>query len=271
MSIILAVFLTWFLFKTRKGLNLRAVGEDPAAADAAGINVIKYKYAATCSGAVISGMGGLYFVMEYLGGIWQNNGFGDRGWLAIALVILALWKPARAIWGCILFGGLYILFAYVPFGEAAQEIFKMLPYVVTILVLIISVSYTHLDVYKRQGSLLGAEQHGHMETVGYDMYCKLLDEAVCKLKGIEKEESFETSVDINVNAYIPEYYIENEEQRLEIYKKISVINDVDGFYDVQEEIEEMCIRDRYLPMIRQAMRRVRLRALWKYWTGWERT
>ena len=81
LSIILAVFLTWFLFKTRKGLNLRAVGEDPAAADAAGINVIKYKYAATCSGAVISGMGGLYFVMEYLGGIWQNNGFGDRGWL----------------------------------------------------------------------------------------------------------------------------------------------------------------------------------------------
>ena len=77
-----------------------------------------------------------------------------------------------------------------------------------------------------------------METVGYDMYCKLLDEAVCKLKGIEKEESFETSVDINVNAYIPEYYIENEEQRLEIYKKISVINDVDGFYDVQEEIED---------------------------------
>lgn len=138
LSIILAVLLTWFLFKTRKGLNLRAVGEDPAAADAAGINVIKYKYIATCSGAVISGLGGLYFVMEYLGGTWQNNGFGDRGWLAIALVILALWKPARAIWGCILFGGLYILFAYVPFGDAAQEIFKMLPYVVTIIVLVIS-------------------------------------------------------------------------------------------------------------------------------------
>ncbi|MDD5945460.1 MAG: ABC transporter permease [Clostridia bacterium] len=138
LSIILALVLTWFLFKTRKGLNLRAVGEDPAAADAAGINVIRYKYVATCSGAVISGLGGLYFVMEYLGGTWQNNGFGDRGWLAIALVILALWKPARAIWGCILFGGLYILFAYVPFGDAAQEIFKMLPYVVTIIVLVIS-------------------------------------------------------------------------------------------------------------------------------------
>lgn len=138
LSIILSVFLTWFLFRTRRGLNLRAVGEDPAAADAAGINVIRYKYMATCSGAVISGLGGLYFVMEYLGGTWQNNGFGDRGWLAIALVILALWKPARAIWGCILFGGLYILFAYVPLGEAVQEIFKMLPYVVTIVVLVIS-------------------------------------------------------------------------------------------------------------------------------------
>lgn len=137
-SIVLAIFLSWFLFKTRKGLNLRAVGEDPAAADAAGINVIRYKYVATCTGAVISGLGGLYFVMEYLGGTWQNNGFGDRGWLAIALVILALWKPARAIWGCILFGGLYILFAYVPFGDAMQEIFKMLPYVVTIVVLVIS-------------------------------------------------------------------------------------------------------------------------------------
>ncbi len=138
LSIILTLILSWFLFKTRKGLNLRAVGEDPAAADAAGINVIRYKYIATCSGAVISGLGGLYFVMEYLGGTWQNNGFGDRGWLAIALVILALWRPARAIWGCILFGGLYILFAYVPFGDATQEIFKMLPYLVTIIVLIIS-------------------------------------------------------------------------------------------------------------------------------------
>lgn len=88
------------------------------------------------------------------------------------------------------------------------------------------------------GSLLGAEQHGHMETVGYDMYCKLLDEAVCGLKGVEKAESFETSVDISVNAYIPEYYIENEEQRLEIYKKISLISDTDSFYDVQEEIED---------------------------------
>lgn len=88
------------------------------------------------------------------------------------------------------------------------------------------------------GSLLGAEQHGHMATVGYDLYCKLLDEAVCKLKGIEKPESFETTIDINVNAYIPEKYIPNEAKRLEIYKKISLISNQEGFYDVQEEIED---------------------------------
>lgn len=88
------------------------------------------------------------------------------------------------------------------------------------------------------GSLLGAEQHGHMETVGYDLYCKLLDEAVRKLKGEVKTDSFETSIDISVNAYIPDYYIQNEEQRLEIYKKISLINGLESYYDVQEEIED---------------------------------
>ena len=138
LAIVIALAAAWFLTKTRTGLNLRAVGENPGAADAASIIVTKYKYLATCIGGMISGLGGLYFVMEYLGGTWQNNGFGDRGWLAIALVIFALWKPARAIWGAILFGGLYILFAYVPLSQSLQEIFKMLPYIVTILVLVMS-------------------------------------------------------------------------------------------------------------------------------------
>lgn len=138
-SVILAVLLTYFLKKTRKGLNLRAVGESPATADAAGINVSRYKYVATIAGAAIAGLGGLYFVMEYLGGTWSNNGFGDRGWLAIALVILALWNPGNAIWGSFLFGGLYILYIYLPgLTRATQELCKMLPYVVTILVLIIT-------------------------------------------------------------------------------------------------------------------------------------
>jgi simple sugar transport system permease protein len=139
LSVILAVLLTFFLNRTRTGLNLRAIGEDPATADAAGINVSRYKYVATISGAAIAGLGGLYFVMEYLGGTWTNNGFGDRGWLAIALVILALWKPVNAIWGSFLFGGLYILYIYLPgLTRATQELCKMLPYIVTIIVLILT-------------------------------------------------------------------------------------------------------------------------------------
>ncbi|GLC80616.1 ABC transporter permease [Lacrimispora brassicae] len=139
LGIALAVILSFFLNKTRKGLNLRAVGENPATADAAGIHVTAYKYAATCIGGGLSGLGGLYFVMEYSGGTWTNNGFGDRGWLAIALVIFALWKPVNAIWGSILFGGLYILYLYIPgLDRGAQEIFKALPYGVTIIVLIIT-------------------------------------------------------------------------------------------------------------------------------------
>lgn len=88
------------------------------------------------------------------------------------------------------------------------------------------------------GNLLGSEQHGHMETVGYDMYCKILDETVKELQGINVEEEFETSIDININAYIPSKYIESEEQKLEIYKKIASIKTNDDFLDVQEEIED---------------------------------
>ena len=137
-AIIIALLTAFFLNKTKQGLALRAVGESPATADAAGVNVTRYKYFATCIGAGIAGLGGLYYVMEYFGGTWQNNGFGDRGWLAIALVIFALWKPVRAIWGSIVFGGLYILFSSVNLSPAMREIFNMLPYLVTLIVLIIS-------------------------------------------------------------------------------------------------------------------------------------
>ncbi len=134
-----AVLMSFFLFRTRRGLNLRAVGENPGTADAAGISVTKYKYLATCVGGGIAGLGGLYFVMEYSGGTWTDNGFGDRGWLAVALVIFAMWKPLNAIWGSILFGALYILYLYIPgLGRSMQEVFKALPYLVTIIVLVIT-------------------------------------------------------------------------------------------------------------------------------------
>ena len=146
LSILLTILLTFYLNRTRKGLNLRSVGESPATADAAGINVSRYKYVATILGAAIAGLGGLYFVMEYLGGTWTNNGFGDRGWLAIALVILALWKPINAIWGSFLFGALYILYIYMPgLTRATQELCKMLPYVVTIVVLVITSKRNKLE------------------------------------------------------------------------------------------------------------------------------
>ena len=134
-SLVTAVVLT----KTRIGLNLRAVGESPATADAAGISVTNYKYAATIIGSAIAGLGGLYYVMDYANGVWSNNAFGDRGWLAIALVIFAVWKPSMAILGSILFGALYVIPHYIPgISISLIKLFEMLPYGVTILVLVLT-------------------------------------------------------------------------------------------------------------------------------------
>ena len=138
-AIIIALIVAFVFRKTRVGLNLRAVGENPATADAAGINVTKYKYFSTCIGCVIAGLGGLYYVMDYACGIWSNDAFGDRGWLAIALVIFTLWKSDLGILASILFGGLYILYLYIPTGMEhmeLKELYKMIPYVVTLVVLI---------------------------------------------------------------------------------------------------------------------------------------
>ena len=137
LAVILAILASLYLNHTRSGLNLRAVGENPATADAAGISVTKYKYLATLVGGMIAGLGGLYFVMDYTSGAWTNNGFGDRGWLAIAIVIFALWKPKSSILSSFLFGGLYIICIYIPgLSSASKELIKMLPYVVTLIVLI---------------------------------------------------------------------------------------------------------------------------------------
>ncbi len=137
LSILIAVIVSVVLNRTRVGLNLRAVGESPATADAAGINVTRYKYVATCIGSAIAGLGGLQYVMAYANGVWSNNAFGDRGWMAIALVIFALWKPSVAIVGSFVFGALCNANNYIQgLGTETQELFKMLPYVVTILVLI---------------------------------------------------------------------------------------------------------------------------------------
>ena len=137
-AIILAVLIHLYLKKTRTGLNLRAVGENPATADAAGINVTKYKYIATCIGAGISGFGGLYYTMDYIGGTWANDGTIEAlGWLAVALVIFATWRSLNAIWGAYLFGVCYWMYLYIPgLQRRSLELFKMIPYVVTLLLLV---------------------------------------------------------------------------------------------------------------------------------------
>ncbi len=137
-AIIIALVSAFVLKKTRVGLNIRAIGENPATADAAGINVTKYKYLSTCVGSMIAGLGGLYYVMDYATGVWSNDGFGDRGWLAIALVIFAVWRPNVSLIGSILFGALFIVHNYIPnLSMSDQELFKMAPYVVTLIVLIV--------------------------------------------------------------------------------------------------------------------------------------
>ncbi len=140
-AIIIAIVAAIFLNRTRRGLHLRAVGESPETADAAGINVTRYKYVATCVGCMIAGLGGLYYVMDYASGVWSNDAFGDRGWLAIALVIFTIWKPDLGIFASILFGGLYIIYLYIPTGMdhmEYKELYKMIPYIVTMIVLVIT-------------------------------------------------------------------------------------------------------------------------------------
>ncbi len=138
LAILLALLASYVLNHTRIGLNLRSVGENPATADAAGINVEKYKYLSTLIGGAVAGLGGLYFVMDYTAGAWTNNGFGDRGWLAIAIVIFAIWRPNMAVLSSFLFGGLYILCVYIPgLSSSTKELINMLPYLVTILVLVV--------------------------------------------------------------------------------------------------------------------------------------
>ncbi|MDE6357852.1 MAG: transcription-repair coupling factor, partial [Eubacteriales bacterium] len=88
------------------------------------------------------------------------------------------------------------------------------------------------------GNLLGAEQHGHMDIIGYEMYCKLLEQAISELKGEIIENEFETLIDLSVNAFITPSYIENEVQKLEMYKKISLIKTEEDFFDVQDELED---------------------------------
>ena len=135
LGVVIAVAMGWFISRTRPGLNLRAIGESPASADAAGINITRYKYLATIVGGGISAIGGMVYIMTIAGCVWNHAGLSGEGWLAVALVIFCLWRPVNAIWGSALFGALLILYMRVGL-PIPDEIYKILPYVVTLIVLI---------------------------------------------------------------------------------------------------------------------------------------
>lgn len=138
LGILLAIVMHLFLKKSRKGLYLRAVGENPGTADSAGISVTRYKYLATVIGGGISAVGGVIYITTTAGCTWNNEGLSGVGWLAVALVIFCLWRPLSAIWGSVLFGALMILYMRLQISFIPTELYKILPYVVTVVVLIIT-------------------------------------------------------------------------------------------------------------------------------------
>ncbi len=144
LAIVIAIVCSIVLSRTRVGLHLRAVGENPATADAVGINVTAYKYIATCIGSGIAALGGLFYIMDYSGSFEAYKSIEALGWLAVALVIFTLWKPHISIIGSILFGMLYLAGSRIPtllgiqLDISATPLLQMLPYVVTIIVLIVT-------------------------------------------------------------------------------------------------------------------------------------
>lgn len=135
-SYILTIIVGVYLYKTRVGLNLRAVGENPGAADSVSINVNKYKYINILLGGALAGLGGAYLSLVYVP-VWADNITSGRGWIAVALVIFAAWNPYKAVLGAYLFGGLDIVGFRIQNPIVSSYVLSMLPYVVTILVLVV--------------------------------------------------------------------------------------------------------------------------------------
>ncbi|MDW7667836.1 MAG: ABC transporter permease [Bacillota bacterium] len=137
LSYIIAILLGVYLYKTRKGLNLSAIGENPSAADAAGIKIDLYKYIHITIGGALCGLGGAYLSVVQVP-TWQENITAGRGWIAIALVIFSKWNPFKSIYGAYLFGGLSIIGFRIQYLNISQNLLNMLPYIVTIVVLVFS-------------------------------------------------------------------------------------------------------------------------------------
>ncbi|MDY5930784.1 MAG: ABC transporter permease [Candidatus Ornithospirochaeta sp.] len=138
LAIAMVVAMHLYLFKTKSGMHLRAVGESPSTADAAGISTTKYKYLSAIIGGGISAIGGMVYITNTAKCVWNHEGLSGVGWLAVALVIFCMWRPLRAIWGSILFGAMMIMYLRIKIAFIPTELYKILPYIVTVIVLIIS-------------------------------------------------------------------------------------------------------------------------------------
>ena len=138
MAVILAVAMWYYLSQTRSGMYLTAVGESPSTSDAAGINITRYKYLATIIGGGISAIGGMVYIVTTAGCVWNHEGLSGVGWLAVALVIFCVWRPLNAIWGSVIFGSMMIMYLRVAIPFIPTQLYKILPYVVTVIVLVIT-------------------------------------------------------------------------------------------------------------------------------------
>jgi len=129
--------IAWFLYRSRAGLVLRSIGESPESAHAIGYPVIRIRYLATLFGGAMAGLGGAY-LSEFYAPLWVEGMTAGRGWIALALVVFATWRPARVMIGAYLFGGVTIaqFFAQGAGIAIASQFLSSLPYLATIVVLV---------------------------------------------------------------------------------------------------------------------------------------
>jgi len=147
----LVLLLLWFIFRTRQGLNLRAVGESPIVVDAMGLSAVRLRYFYTMIGGGMAAVGGAYLSLAYTK-MWGEGMSAGRGWIAVALVIFAVWHPARAVLGAYLFGGVGAMQLRIQAAGTSfpTPIMMMMPYLFTILVLLV------ISVKKGKGILIDA-------------------------------------------------------------------------------------------------------------------
>ncbi len=153
LALLLAILFGLYLNRTRFGRNVRSIGENPSAADAAGVNVNRYKYVHILIGGLLAGLGGAYVSLVTCGRMWVPGCIAGQGWIAVALVIFSSWKPYLAVLGSIVFGGLQVLRLYITLPQAMSAtnpalykslskllppLFSLLPYLATCVVLVIS-------------------------------------------------------------------------------------------------------------------------------------